>query len=611
RLQKEDWQLIKRFQLIQFSPRHGSFGSKALPPYEDYHKLQSFRYLRFADKVELHYDIFENNQISIPILKLHYRHIEFTNNTTLDSKYNIKLTTSYKRIGETNKGELVNEIALPLTLLVALISALVKANNNRKRRFSCATSMSTMPLTSSSSIQNNEDFCHFHYFTEFLLHLISYMAVAFLFCFLLHVFVNSIAFLSQHNVKLTLPIVKDQRSLELIIYAALILKMIYVCIYFWRLSHFHIFFIDWERPRCGDTNHFNLKNNLETSSVCSSVRTFISDSNVSAWRSILLAHEWIQLSGKQKTSKVLQGVLMVTIVKLFNIDAISYGDVTLKIFFITLIYIVIYICQYVVLSQVLVAITGNPIRKFIEHCSLANISVFTLVEPSYGFYIHGRSPHGFADADMTTMIMQLQRETQSIGGRRGLLSDTDQCYIIMPPKNLSNYFDKLLLPYQQSFGGIVGSGGGVKSMRSNVQFQKEINSIEGTLEKTSIAYCSVNRFFCAFIDHGIKDMDYIIKEKTFLERLLDCEFNNYLTDNKGTFYIDICFSFTRMFLYGNEMHIFILEFLLLLAAYLMFTNVFAAVVVVCIFNKVFQAFYRYAVRGNISNKTLIDKRFLM
>lgn len=56
--------------------------------------------------------------------------------------------------------------------------------------------------------------------------------------------------------------------------------------------------------------------------------------------------------------------------------------------------------------------------------------------------------------------------------------------------------------------------------------------------------------------------------------------------DKGTFYIDTCLSFTQMFLYGNEMHIFVLEFLLLLAVYLMFTNVFAAVVVVCIFNKV-------------------------
>lgn len=164
-----------------------------------------------------------------------------------------------------------------------------------------------------------------------------------------------------------------------------------------------------------------------------------------------------------------------------------------------------------VLSLLLIRFTGNPIQKYIEHCSLANISVFTLIEPSFGFYIHGRSPHGFADSDMTTMIMQLQRETHSICGRRGLLSDTDQCYVIMPPKNLSNYFDKLLLPYQRSFGGTMsGNGGGggagvggvgVGMSSTNIHFQKEINSIEGTLEKTSIAYCSVNRFFCAFIDH--------------------------------------------------------------------------------------------------------------
>lgn len=56
--------------------------------------------------------------------------------------------------------------------------------------------------------------------------------------------------------------------------------------------------------------------------------------------------------------------------------------------------------------------------------------------------------------------------------------------------------------------------------------------------------------------------------------------------DKGTFYIDTCFSFTKMFLYGNERQLFILEFLLLLAVYLIFTNLLAAVIAVCIFNKV-------------------------
>ncbi|KAM7363172.1 meckelin isoform 2-T2 [Cochliomyia hominivorax] len=536
RSRKEDWQLVKRFQLIQFQPRHGSLGSKAAPIYEDSHKLLLFRSLRYADKIQLHYDIHDNNHISIPILRLHYRHIEFTSNSSLNTRYNFKMIITFTRIGESAKGELLNEIALPISLFLALVIALFKANNKRKRRSSFCASMSSSSAThltgslqnnNNNNNNNNDDFCHFTFFTEFLLHLISYMAIAFLICFLLHVFMNSLVFLSQDNIELTLPIVKDQRSLELIIYAALILKLI-------------------------------------------------------------------------------------------NIDAISHGDTTLKIFYISLIYIVIYISQYVVLGQILTRFTGNPIQKYIEHCSLANISVFTLVEPSFGYYIHGRSPHGFADSDMATMIMQLQRETHSICGRRGLLSDTDQCYVIMPPKNLSNYFDKLLLPYQSSLssgtvvGGVGSSGGGGGGVSStNIHFQKEINTIEGTLEKTSIAYCSVNRFFCAFIDHGIKDMDYIIKEKTIIERLLDCEFDNYLTDNKGTFYIDTCFSFTQMFLYGNELQLFVLEFLLLLAVYLISSNLLAAVISVCIFNKIFQSFYRYAVKENISNKTLIDKRFLM
>lgn len=114
---------------------------------------------------------------------------------------------------------------------------------------------------------------------------------------------------------------------------------------------------------------------------------------------------------------------------------------------------------------------------------------------------------------------------------------------------------------------------------------------------------------------GIKDMDYIIKEKTFLENLLNCEFDNNLTDSKfvrvnnmrkscyinvhndllyffpslldkGTFYIDKSLSFSQMFLYGNEMECFVLQFLLFLAVYLMFHSLLGAAVAVCLFNKV-------------------------
>ncbi|XP_073823646.1 meckelin [Musca autumnalis] len=603
RPQKEDWQLVKRFQMIETHVRHGSISSKISPIYEDAHKLLLYRSLRYVEKLELHYDIHDDNRISVPVLKLRFRHIEFTNNTTLDMPLKFQFAISFQRIEDANggggggsSGELANEIALPLLLLLAVVGGLIRARNTRKRRCLAAAT------TSSSS----EDFCHFAFFTEFLLHLISYMAIAFLLCFLLCIVINALTYLSQTTVELTVPIVKDQRSLEVIIYAAFVLKLIFVAIYFWRLSHFNIFFIDWERPRCGDTNHFNLKNNLETSSVCSSVRTYVSESNVSAWRSILLANEWIQLSGQQKTSTLVQGIATFVIVKISNILDITQDDITLKVFFISLIYVCVYILQYILRAVVLTRLMGNRLQKYTEHCSLANISVFVLVEPSYGYYIHGRSPHGFADSDMTTMIMQLQRETQSMCGRRGLLSDTDQCYIIMPPKNLNNYFDKLLLPYQRSFTATTSGAGG-----NSTNYPKELNTIEGSLEKTSIAFSSVNRFFCAFIDHGIKDMDYIIKEKTFLESLLNCEFDNYLTDHKGTFYIDKSLSFSQMFLYGNELQLFTVQFLLFLAIYLLFHSLMAAVIAIYLFNKIFQVLFVSSVKENISIKTLIDKRFLI
>lgn len=139
-------------------------------------------------------------------------------------------------------------------------------------------------------------------------------------------------------------------------------------------------------------------------------------------------------------------------------------------------------------------------QTFINHCSLANISIFVLIEPSSGYYIHGRSPNGFTDTDVPTIITQFQSETQSLCERRGLLNNADQCYIIIPPKNLYNYFNKLLLRLQRS----IDSASAIRSDNNGIfqtRYHKDLSRAEGSLEKTSIAYSNINRFFCAFVDH--------------------------------------------------------------------------------------------------------------
>lgn len=114
-----------------------------------------------------------------------------------------------------------------------------------------------------------------------------------------------------------------------------------------------------------------------------------------------------------------------------------FKDKTLTLAITLSVYAVLYICQISFIFIVLDRIFGNPLQQFVDICSTANISVFILLHDSYGFYIHGRSPHGFSDTDMSSMIIQLQRESQNMCGKRGLLTGSDhQTYTILAPTHL-------------------------------------------------------------------------------------------------------------------------------------------------------------------------------
>lgn len=55
----------------------------------------------------------------------------------------------------------------------------------------------------------------------------------------------------------------------------------------------------------------------------------------------------------------------------------------------------------------------DKVRQFVDLCSMANVSIFIMEYTQYGYYIHGRSPHGIADTGMKEISQQLKRETVS------------------------------------------------------------------------------------------------------------------------------------------------------------------------------------------------------
>ncbi|XP_017967328.1 meckelin [Drosophila navojoa] len=558
RSQAEEWQLVKRFQLISAYPRDNRM-HPILPLYEDAHKLQLYRSLRYVDRVELKYNVQPGQRLGLPLLRLSYRHIEITGNASLTQLYPFQLRIRFEQLNQSGTAKLLLELALPLLLLLAFVAALLRLQNLRRRR--------------------RAELCQAINLLELLLQLAANVALALLITALL---------------LLALQASMPQR-LAVLIYPACLLQLIFLAVHLRRASQLELFLIDWERPRSSCEGQ---RLNLDSSSLCSSVRTYVAESSVSAWRILFTANAWIRLSCAQRYSSLVQAFVVIAASQLLQHFGKSQG---LSYFLISAVYVVTYLLQLLLLR----VLQSNPLQKFVDLCSLANISLFSLLEPGYGYYIHGRSPHGFADTDMSSMILQLQREAQNMCGRRGLLIDSDkQSYIILPPRNLRIYLDRLLLPFQRSRDG---------SMSQTLLYQKEpqISSIDGQVERTSIAYASVNRFFCAFIDHAIKDMDYIIKEKTLTEKLFNCEIENYLTENKGTFYIDDALSFSRVLLLGNHLHIFVLELLVLLSIYLLTSSLLLGVAIACAINMLMRHIFKRWVRRNVSRKTLIDERFLL
>ena len=126
----------------------------------------------------------------------------------------------------------------------------------------------------------------------------------------------------------------------------------------------------------------------------------------------------------------------------------------------------------------------NKITNFVDFCSVANISMFIMTHTQFGYYIHGRSPHGNADTSMQNMAEFIAKEEDGITANRGLEQNSDQqTFSILISNKLSKQYGKVILPLHQR-----------KSKRISGTSSSEF-------EKRNLAYTQLNRFLMGFIDN--------------------------------------------------------------------------------------------------------------
>lgn len=415
----EAWQLVRRFFTVDLV---SGLRSSYIPKIYEEDRLQDkFDFIRYLTSVELRFRVkTESNKLSTPLLILKYGEYNTSQqdiHPTIDFHFSVTFSKSF------NFQSLL-EILLPIFILLAFVLAIFEAIAYKTRQHKLIYDLDV-----------------FGKFVVFLLSKIgtALFAIVIIICLYIH-----LTFKSQKQIQLLLPL-PVEHLLKILTGIALILKSIKLVQHLWQIAHIDIFFIDWERPRI-----FENRNQLDTPSVCSgsvTARLASPCESISAWRSYFVANEWQELTTTRKISMFIHLVGLIWILLIVKAENFASRNfffhlwpskdppdgillMSTGILAFTFIYITQRIFNFVIWERYF----KNPIQQFIDVCCIANVSVFILRLESYGYYIHGRSPHGFSDTDICSMILQFRQEER---GQRGLTPGSElQTYSLLAPRNL-------------------------------------------------------------------------------------------------------------------------------------------------------------------------------
>ncbi|KAK7460326.1 hypothetical protein BaRGS_00038914, partial [Batillaria attramentaria] len=320
-----------------------------------------------------------------------------------------------------------------------------------------------------------------------------------------------------------------------------------------------IFLIDWERPR-GVSRAQDGKKGSEVP--------------VSIWRTYFVANEWNEIQATRKINKVFQIFAVV-----FFLEVVGFVNTTTKdpdgsvekdsgsyqaeqsfvyrYALAVMVYLVVGVVQWIFFTFIYERFIEDKVQQFVDLCSMSNISAFIMAHSHFGYYIHGRSVHGKADTNMREMCGD---DEEGRGGsvrpaRPGAQYRTADIHDVTPKATQGQIRASL-------FAGSFGERWRLAAGRRRV------------LRRTNM----LNKFLCGFIDHSLRDVDYVVKDKTLLESVMDTEF--FDATEKGIFYN------------GNHQ--------LVLAG-----------IITYIIIELVSMVRTQAARKNLAKKTLVDERFLI
>ncbi|CAF3770661.1 unnamed protein product [Rotaria sp. Silwood1] len=392
---------------------------------------------------------------------------------------------------------------------------------------------------------------------------------------------------------LVIPTSIQQTSFTVLVVVTFILKSLDILHIIIRQSNIDIFFMDWEKPKSNDIT------------------------DVSVWRTYFVANEYSELQTFRRVNSTFHIIAVLFFLKVINLENVATAQPGTNLFPSSSNYNADYngilrvgiafsmwlataLVQYLVYVIFYQRFVEDRIINFIDLCSVSNISVFILMDNQYGYYIHGRSPHGITDVDMKEMMINLERESQANSGRRGLETNSDdQIFIIKVDRPVRSQYDLLLRSYQH---------------RILTRVNKKIEERES--EILLVSYRGLNEFLCAFINRSLPTYPYTIRHRNLFENLLNCEFrtantSELLDHTESLFLIDHDRNFSKTIFAGYENSLFIWNTATFLFVDYFASNYVLAAIITYLLNLIAVQIRQSLGQQNLAKKTLIPKSFLI
>ncbi|XP_049637892.1 meckelin [Suncus etruscus] len=408
-----------------------------------------------------------------------------------------------------------------------------------------------------------------------------------------------IFFKAQKSVSVLLPVPEQEERFVTYVGCAFALKALQFLHKLVSQITIDIFFIDWERPKGKILRAIEGEGGVRSSAV-----------PVSIWRTYFVANEWNEIQAVRKINPLFQVVSVLFFLEVVGFKNLALMDPSSSLSRNPVSYIAPYsrILRYAVSAALWLTIgfiqivffavfyerfIEDKIRQFVDLCSMSNISVFLLSHKCFGYYIHGRSVHGHADTNMEEMNMNLKREAENLCSQRGLVPNTDgQTFQIAISSQMRQHYDRIHETLTRKNGPA-----------------RLLSSSSNTFDQSVKAYHTMNKFLGSFIDHVHKEMDYFIKDKLLLERILGIEFMEPV--EKSIFYNDENYSFNNVLYYGNEAILLIFDLLFFCVVDLACQNFILAACLTYLQQEIFRFIRNTVGQKNLASKTLVDQRFLI